>query len=54
VAYVEDDIKIELKVVGYRGVSWIHVAQYWDKWWDLTNPVMNRLVPHISLNFLID
>jgi hypothetical protein len=28
-----DNIKIDLKEVGWEGVSWLELAQYREKWW---------------------
>jgi hypothetical protein len=38
----EDNIKIDLKEIGWEGVDWIYVAQDRDWWWwVLVNTVMN-------------
>ena len=40
----EDNIKIDLKQVGWRGINWIVKAQDRDRWWALVNAVMNLRV----------
>jgi hypothetical protein len=41
----EDNIKTNLKEVGYGGMDWIDLAQDRDKWWALLNAVINIWVP---------
>jgi hypothetical protein len=40
-----DNIKIDLKEIGWDGVEWIDLAQDKDKWRALVNKVMNLRVP---------
>jgi hypothetical protein len=40
----EDNIKMDLKKVGYGSVYWIELAQDRDRWRALVNEVMNLLV----------
>jgi hypothetical protein len=40
-----DNIKIDLREIGWDGVDWIDLAQYRDRWRVLVNKVMNRRVP---------
>jgi hypothetical protein len=40
-----EDIKIDLRVIGWGGVDWIGVAQDRDKWRAVANAVMNLRVP---------
>ena len=41
----ENNIKMDLQVVGYGGIDWIELAQDKDKWWALVNAVMKLRVP---------
>jgi hypothetical protein len=41
----EDNIKMDLKAIGWEGVEWIHLAQDRDKWRALVSTVMNLRVP---------
>jgi hypothetical protein len=41
----EDNIKMDLQQVGYRGMNWIQLAQDTDRWRALVNAVMNLRVP---------
>jgi hypothetical protein len=42
---VGDNIKMDLREVGWDGIDWIHVTQNRDQWWALVNTVMNLRVP---------
>ena len=37
----EDNIKTDLKEIGWDVVDWIDIVQDRDRWWDLVNVVMN-------------
>jgi hypothetical protein len=40
-----DNIKINLREIGWDGMDWIYLAQDRDKWRALANTVMNFRVP---------
>jgi hypothetical protein len=40
-----DDIKMDLREIGWGGLDWINLAQDRDKWRALVNTVMNLQVP---------
>jgi hypothetical protein len=42
---VGDNIKMDLRGIGWGGVDWIDLAQDKDKWRALVNTVMNLQVP---------
>jgi ribosome biogenesis protein Nip4 len=41
----EDNIKMDLREIGFGDVDWIHWAQDRDRWRALVNTVMNLWVP---------
>jgi hypothetical protein len=41
----EDNIKMDLREVGWEGMNWINLAQDRDRWRALVNTVMNLRVP---------
>jgi hypothetical protein len=41
----EDNIKTDLREIGFEDVDWIHLAQDRDTWRALVNTVMNLRVP---------
>jgi hypothetical protein len=41
----EDNIKMDLREIGFGDVDWIHLAQDRDRWRALVNMVMNLWVP---------
>jgi hypothetical protein len=41
----EDNIKMDLREVGWEGIDWINLAQDRDRWRALVNAVMNLRVP---------
>jgi hypothetical protein len=40
-----DNIKMDLREIGFGDVDWIYWAQDRDRWWALVNTVMNLRVP---------
>jgi hypothetical protein len=40
-----DNIKIDLREIGWDGMDWINLAQDRDKWRAFVNTVMNLWVP---------
>jgi hypothetical protein len=40
-----EDIRMDLREIGWDGVEWIYVAQDRDQWWVLVYTVMNLPVP---------
>jgi len=43
---------MDLMVMGWGGVDWIHLTQDRDQWWALVNTVMSLWVPERTENFL--
>jgi hypothetical protein len=41
----EDNIRIDLREIGWEGVDWMHLAQDRDQWRAVVNMVMNLRVP---------
>jgi hypothetical protein len=40
-----DNIKMDLREIGWDGVDWMDMAQYIDEWRALMNSVLNFRVP---------
>jgi hypothetical protein len=40
-----ENIKMDLREIGWDGRDWIELAQDWDQWRALVNMVMNLWVP---------
>jgi hypothetical protein len=51
-----DEIRMDLREIGWRGAEWIQLAQGRDQWHALVNTVMNLrvLAPLICPNILLD
>jgi hypothetical protein len=41
----EDNIKMDLREIGFVDMDWIHLAQDRDRWRALANALMNLRVP---------
>jgi hypothetical protein len=41
----EDNIRMNVKEIGYESVDWILMGQDRDQWWAVVNMVMNLWVP---------
>lgn len=50
---LEDNIKIDLRKIGFKCVDWVNVVQDRDRLRLLVNIVMNFRVPKIPRNLLI-
>jgi hypothetical protein len=48
----KNNIKIDLREVGWEDVDWIHLAQDRDQWRAVVNTVMNLRVPQKAGNLL--
>jgi hypothetical protein len=48
----EDNIKMDLREIGFGDVDWIHLAQDRDRWRASVNTVMSLRVPKNAENFL--
>jgi hypothetical protein len=44
------NIRKNLRVMGWEGVDWMHLAQDKDQWWVLLNTVINLQVPQKARN----
>jgi hypothetical protein len=40
-----EDIRMDLREIGWKDVDWVHMAQDRDQWQDLVNTVINLRVP---------
>jgi hypothetical protein len=47
-----NNIKIDLRELGWGGMDWNDLAEDWDQWRALANTVMNLWVPQNFGNFL--
>jgi len=48
----EDNIRMNLRELGWKDVDWMYPTQDRDQWWALVNMVMNIWVPEMAGNFL--
>jgi hypothetical protein len=46
----EENIKMDLREVGFGGIDWIDLARDREKWRDFVNAVMNLRVPYTEGN----
>jgi hypothetical protein len=47
-----DNIKMDLREIGWNGIDWIDLAQDRDQWRALVNRIMNRRAPSNVRSFL--
>jgi hypothetical protein len=47
----KDNIKMDLREIGWCGMEWIHLAQDRGQWMALVNTVMDRQVPSNAQKF---
>jgi len=40
----DDNIRMDVREVGWEGVAWMHLTEDRDQWWVLQNTVMNLLL----------
>jgi hypothetical protein len=43
---LEDNIRMDLREIGYEGVDWMHLDQNRDQWRAFVNTVMNLRSPY--------
>jgi len=48
----EDNITMDVRVIGWEGVDWLHLAQTRDQWRAVVNTVMNLQNPQTAGNVL--
>jgi hypothetical protein len=48
-----DNIKMDLRDIGWDGVDWIDMAQDRDQWRALVSTVLNLRIPQNALKFLL-
>jgi ribosome biogenesis protein Nip4 len=48
----EDNIRMDLREIGWGSVDWMHLAQDKDQWQALMNMIMNLWVPYKAGNFV--
>ena len=45
------ELLMYLKIVGWEGMDWIHLAQDWNKWHAAVGMLMKLWIPHNVGNF---
>jgi hypothetical protein len=50
---LENNIKKDLKPIGWEDVGWIHLAQDRDQWQALVDTVMNLRVPTVLRSYSV-
>jgi hypothetical protein len=45
ILWFEDNIKMDIQEVEWRGIGWINLAQDTHRWWALVNGVMKPRTP---------
>jgi hypothetical protein len=48
----EDNIRMDLREIGWKGVDWVHLTSDGDQWRAFVNTVMNLRVPCKAGKFL--
>jgi hypothetical protein len=48
---LEDNVKVDVREIGWGCVDWIDLAQYRNQWKALVNTVMNLRVPEYVRKF---
>jgi hypothetical protein len=44
-----DNIKRDLREIGWGGTDWINLAQDWGQWWPIVNTVINLRVQQTNV-----
>jgi hypothetical protein len=47
----KDNIKMDFRKVGWKGMDWINLAQDRERWWNVINVVINLPVPQNAVIF---
>jgi hypothetical protein len=47
-----DNIRVDLREIGWESLNWIHLAQDRGQWWAVVNTEMNLLIPQKAGEFL--
>jgi hypothetical protein len=46
-----DNIRMDVREIGWKGVDWLHLDQDRDQWLAVMNTIMNVRVPYKAGNF---